>query len=301
MHNHFQIFFRLYNQQHITLNSLNNKSLIMRIKITFLKQFKSPSNLPLHHQNTLYRCLSEFIEFPLPMDILFTFSPIKGTSTVFKGSIKFITNKVNLIISSNNEHIIQKIADRMFENNVIHLGKMNLIPKTKTIVDKPEFTTEMKYVCIAPIVVRETQNTLEESERVFDPMQNEFSDMLFNSTIERMHAIGLSEENLKEFDTFEIRPDHSYIKKIIETNKRFARFYKDNDGKTIVGYLFPFILHAHPKVHEFIYETGLGLYTMQGYGMVDIVKDNYIPVNQNQSSQSKDIGSDPDFDAIFKD
>ena len=48
----------------------------------------------------------------------------------------------------------------------------------------------------------------------------------------------------------------------------------------MVGYLLPFTLHAHPKVQEFIYETGIGLYTLEGYGMVDIVHENKEMVNQ---------------------
>jgi CRISPR/Cas system endoribonuclease Cas6 (RAMP superfamily) len=30
-------------------------------------------------------------------------------------------------------------------------------------------------------------------------------------------------------------------------------------------------LHAHPQVHKFIWDCGMGLFTTQGYGMIDVV------------------------------
>ncbi|MEI6816194.1 MAG: CRISPR-associated endoribonuclease Cas6 [Bacteroidota bacterium] len=271
----------------------------MRIKITFNKQFKSPSNLPLHHQNTLYRCLSEFIETPQDPKTLFTFSPIKGTSTVFKGYVKFISNKVNLIVSSNDAEFLERMVDKMFQRRIIYIGKMNLLPKLKTVIEMPEFKTEMKYLCISPIVLIDCEKGQEESERNIDPTSQEFSDILFNTTIERMHAAGFTEDELHEFDTFEVVADKSYIQKITENNKRFARFYKNLEGKTMVGYLLPFTLHAHPKVHEFIFNAGLGLYTSQGYGMIDVVQENTPQSSSNLTDESYTPGSDPNFDAIF--
>ena len=40
----------------------------------------------------------------------------------------------------------------------------------------------------------------------------------------------------------------------------------------MVGYLIPFFLHAHPKVHKFIWDCGFGFYGTHGYGMIDIVQ-----------------------------
>ena len=56
-----------------------------------------------------------------------------------------------------------------------------------------------------------------------------------------------------------------------ENSGRTARIYKNNMNQTIFGYLLPFALHAHPQVHKFIWDCGMGLYTTQGYGMIDVV------------------------------
>jgi CRISPR-associated endoribonuclease Cas6 len=41
----------------------------------------------------------------------------------------------------------------------------------------------------------------------------------------------------------------------------------------VYGYLFPFELHAHPDVHRFIWQSGIGLITTQGFGMIDTVPE----------------------------
>jgi hypothetical protein len=71
---------------------------------------------------------------------------------------------------------------------------------------------------------------------------------------------------------FDAQPDHEYVQKLNETCKKFARYYRSADVSTMMGYLLPFTLHAHPDVHRFIWDSGVGALSEQGYGMVDLVK-----------------------------
>lgn len=262
----------------------------MRIKIIFVKTFQSTNLLPLHHQITLSRSLSEFMDRDRDSKTLYTFSTIKGSSNVQDGKISFLTNKLSLVISSNNENFLKSTVSRIFEKHVVKIGKMLLIPKQQQVIEMPEFKTEMKYVCLAPFVLIDSEKEPERSETIIEPTTQEFSDLLFNTTMQRMQAAGFSEEELKSFETFEAIADTEYLKKIVENNKRFARFYRNIAGQTMVGYLLPFTLHAHTKVHEFICDTGLGLYTLEGYGMIDVVHQNPIP---QIASKSAADGSSP--------
>jgi CRISPR-associated endoribonuclease Cas6 len=205
---------------------------------------------------------------------LITFSTIKGTSSVAKGYIRFLSTKVSLVIASNNDEFLRNLVDTIFRQRTVRIGKMELIPKQQHIVEMPEYKTEMKYVCISPIIILDpNKDPLRASETTIDPSSQEFSDILFNTTIERMEAAGYSEEELRSFEAFEAIPDPEYLRKVAENNKRFARYYKNTDEQIIIGYLLPFTLHAHPKVHEFICNCGLGLFTNQGYGMIDVVPE----------------------------
>jgi len=89
--------------------------------------------------------------------------------------------------------------------------------------------------------------------------------------MDQMESAGFTQEQLAKFAEFEIVPDPSYIDKILNTHKKFARIYKNNDSLPIFGYLLPFTLHAHPQVQKFVWDCGIGLYTNQGYGMIDLV------------------------------
>jgi len=218
---------------------------------------------------------------------LITFSTIKGTSSVAKGYIRFLSTKVSLVIASNNDEFLRNLVDTIFRQRTVRIGKMELIPKQQHVVEMPEYKTEMKYVCISPIIILDpNKDPLRASETTIDPASQEFSDILFNTTIERMEAAGYSEEELRSFEAFEAIPDPEYIKRVTENNKRFARYYKNTNEQIIIGYLLPFTLHAHPKVHEFICNCGLGLFTNQGYGMIDVVPEMPGLVNRDSNPEN---------------
>ena len=79
--------------------------------------------------------------------------------------------------------------------------------------------------------------------------------------------------HFSEFFKFQVVPDKNYLNKIKEEEKKFARIFPvfDNEEKYEVrGYTFPFTLYANPKVQQFVFDLGLGLYTHKGFGMLDI-------------------------------
>ncbi len=272
----------------------------MRIKITFVRTFKSPNLMPLHHQMVLNRSLAPFIERGGDGKILYAYSTLKGSSNVQSGNITFLNTKVNLILSSNNEEFLKATVDKMFEKHVVKIGKMLLMPKQQQVIEMPVYTSEMKYVCLSPFVIIDSGKEPDRAETIIDPTTQEFSDMLFNITMKRMNEAGFTEEELKNFETFEAIADAEYLKKIVENNKRFSRFYRNLDGQTIIGYLLPFTLHAHPKVQEFICDTGIGLYTLEGYGMVDVVGDKPTPVAIPKSSnENENPFAGPSADEFF--
>jgi len=98
--------------------------------------------------------------------------------------------------------------------------------------------------------------------------------LLYESTILRMSESKLySAEKLKTFFKFQLVPDHGYLTKIEQSQKKFARIYPvfDQDVKYEVrGYTFPFTLYAAPEVQKFVFILGLGAFTHKGFGMLDI-------------------------------
>ncbi|MBK5285021.1 MAG: CRISPR-associated endoribonuclease Cas6 [Bacteroidia bacterium] len=243
----------------------------MRVKFSFLKSKGSDGSLPLHHQKLISSFISEMLEdFPNHTGI-YNFSTLKGTSKVQAGQIRFHSSKVSLAFASLDDKIVEHVVHKIFSLEEVQIGKLGLIPKAHQLIQDPEFSMQMKYVCISPLVVEPADVGEEPRQTPLEPATHEFSDHLFNTMIERMEAAGYSEEDLNSFAEFELQPDKDYIKRMNEQGKKLVRYYKNDNNDMMPGYLIPFTLHAHPKVQKFIWDAGLGLYCNNGFGMIDVV------------------------------
>ena len=114
----------------------------------------------------------------------------------------------------------------------------------------------------------------EAGKRFINPDSDEFSDLLYESTLTRMEKSGwYTPEQMESFFKFQVVPDMVYVNKLKEQQKKFARIYAvyDLDVKYEVrGYTLPFTLYAAPEVQDFVFKCGLGAFTHKGFGMMDL-------------------------------
>lgn len=166
------------------------------------------------------------------------------------------------------------------------VGNLQLSPESYEMEDLVSVGHETKFLCISPIVLLPTVFNDESSKRFIVPGTDEFSDLLYDSTISRMEASGkFSTEAMTSFYKFQLVADQEYINRLQESHKKFARIYPlfDNDVRFEVrGYTFPFKLYAAIEVQQFIYENGLGLYTSKGFGMVDLAQSDSLQRQEEQ-------------------
>ena len=244
----------------------------MRAKIAFVRNPSVTNVVPLHHQ----KLISGFVEYVTsdyrPRPQFYNFSSLKGTSKVKNGFMRFLSSKITLVVSSPDTNYIELMVQKIMGKDVINVGKMELKPKEYNIIDAPEFEIRTRYVCISPIVPLDPNQNEKGAQEILDPYSHKFSDILYNDILDKLERAGFTEDELYQFAEFEVMPDKEYMSKLLDTQKKYARFYKCNSGKPMVGYLFPFTLHAHVEVHKFIWDCGLGTLNKEGYGMVDIVK-----------------------------
>lgn len=247
----------------------------MRVKISFHRDHSSINSLPLHHQQLLADALTGIANKIKGEKVKeFNFSSLKGTSRIQNGFMRFLSTKVTLVISSANEELVNKIVDEIFSQGSLEIGKVRLFPKATEVINDPDFGKQMRYLCISPLVLVDPKVDAEKSQEMYNPGSQEFSDMLYNQIMEHMESSGVDGKKLDSYVEFEATPDMDYVQKINETGKKFARFYKNNKGNAMLGYLLPFTLHAHPDVQKFIWEHGMGALNEEGYGMLDIVNEN---------------------------
>lgn len=244
----------------------------MRVKISFLRDQMSANTIPLHHQGLVAESLFQIIESLGGDRSQINFSSLKGTSKIQNGFMRFLSSKVTLVVSSRNAEMLEQITSKVFEMPYFAVGKMNLMPRSHEMIEDPEFETKMRYLCISPMILVDPAKDPEKSQVTIDPTSQEFSDILYEQTLDRMEKAGYSESDLNNFAEFDAQPDPEYVQKLNETGKKFARYYRAADGTTMIGYLLPFTLHAHPEVHRFIWQSGVGALCDQGYGMIDLVK-----------------------------
>lgn len=168
------------------------------------------------------------------------------------------------------------------------IGSLHLSPDTVEDEDDVQIATEAKFLCISPIVPVQASFNDEQGKKFINPESDEFSDLLYDSTISRMESTGrYTPEQLASFYKFQLLPDAGYLHRIQETHKKFARIYPlyDNDVKFEVrGYTFPFTLFAAPEVQRFVYENGLGYFCHKGFGMLDVANSNNIRSEAQQDA-----------------
>ncbi|WP_084812231.1 CRISPR-associated endoribonuclease Cas6 [Flammeovirga pacifica] len=203
----------------------------------------------------------------------FTFSGLKGQTKVGREGLHYFSKKATIVLTSPTQSFIDRVVNGLFRESHILLGNLMLQADTVEIEEAPLFHQSMKYLCISPIVPFHQVEGL--NNKLFvNPLSDEFSDMLYDSTMYRMEKSGLyTPEQISSFFRFQIIPDQQYLEKINRMDKKFARIYsviKNGEIMEARGYTLPFEVLAAPEVQEFIYHNGFGELADHGFGMLDI-------------------------------
>lgn len=246
--------------------------------------------MPFHHQYLIAQFIKGVLVFGSNPEYktfsLFNFSGLKGQTKISRKGLHFFSSKVTLVFACTNKLFLDYFLEQLFKMKDIMVGNLQLSPESYEMEDLVSVGHETKFLCISPIVLLPTVFNDESSKRFIVPGTDEFSDLLYDSTISRMEASGkFSTEAMTSFYKFQLVADQEYINRLQESHKKFARIYPlfDNDVRFEVrGYTFPFKLYAAIEVQQFIYENGLGLYTSKGFGMVDLAQSDSLQRQEEQ-------------------
>lgn len=253
----------------------------MRIRIIFRLKNRG-ANLPFHHQYLLAQLVKGMLvkgDHPEFKDFdFYNFSGLKGQTKISRNGLHYFSSKVTLVLSSPNEEFLQYFLAQLFSLPQVELGNLILIPDSVEKEQAPDITEEMKFICISPLVLINPDLYDNSGKRFIMPETDEFSDLLYESTMVRMEQSGwYTAEQIESFFKFQVVPDQAYLRKITEQQKKFARIYPvyDQDVKYEVrGYTFPFTLYAAPEVQDFVLMCGLGRFTHKGFGMLDMANQD---------------------------
>jgi CRISPR-associated endoribonuclease Cas6 len=252
----------------------------MRVRLVFNLKNKG-ANVPFHHQSLLTDFIVKFLQkTPYEGYDFLSFSGLKGQTKVSRLGLQFYSSKITLVLSSPNQKFIDYLISRIFKEDEIRIGNLVLKPDFVEREEDPEFANSTKYVCISPTVITDNHTDNYEAKKFVSPEEDAFSDLLYEITMKRMELSGAyTSEQIASFYKFQIVPDKVYLQKIKNTDKKFARIYTiQYEGKRYEfrGYTLPFTLYALPEVQRFVFECGLGSFTTQGFGMIDIANSDPI-------------------------
>lgn len=240
--------------------------------------------VPFHHQFLLAQFIRGILIFgknPVYKEYTsYNFSGLKGQTKVSRKGLHYYSTKVTLVFSCSDQTFLDYFIARLFEQKEVIVGNLQLIPDSIEMEEPVQISDEVKFLCISPVVLIPPSFNDETAKKFISPESDEFSDLLYESTLSRMEATGkYPPETLTSFYKFQIVPDADYIQRIQASHKKFARIYPlyDNDIKFEVrGYTFPFTLFAAREVQQFVYENGLGYFAHKGFGMLDVATNDSI-------------------------
>lgn len=249
----------------------------MRIRIVFGLKNRG-EEVPFHHQYLLAQIVKgvlisggdeNFIDYSE-----YNFSGLKGQTKVSRKGLHYYSSKVTVVFSCLNKEFVDYFLHHLFSFEEIEVGNLKLVPELIEEEIEMPINEEMKYVCISPLVLKAPEFQSNLAKSFIHPESDEFSDLLYDSTMERMEASKLyTSTEIASFYKFQIIPDANYLSKMTKDKKKFARIYPVyvNDVKYEVrGYTFPFTLYAAKEVHEFILNSGVGYLAHKGFGMLDV-------------------------------
>ncbi len=267
----------------------------MRVRIIFKLKNKG-SFLPFHHQFILAQFIKgvivkggdeKYVNYPF-----YNFSGLKGQTKVSRSGLHYYSNLVTLVLSAQDKEFVDYVLGLIFEFDTISLGNLEIVPMSTEVETQPELTEESKFICISPTVPVKSTFSGVEGKRFIMPETDEFSDLLYDSTMQRMEASGMyTPEQIESFSKFQVVPDMEYLNKLRAKEKKFARIYSvfDMDVKYEArGYTLPFKLYAAKEVQDFVFNCGLGQYTYKGFGMLDLANVN--PVGRSKAYTFKKEG-----------
>ncbi|MDX2196364.1 MAG: CRISPR-associated endoribonuclease Cas6 [Cytophagales bacterium] len=252
----------------------------MRVRIIFSLKNRG-AKIHFHHQHLLAKFAQNIISKcdPKYRDFKFyNFSGLKGQIKVGKGGLHYLSSKVTLVFSSLNIEFLNQFLNTLFSFKQLYIGEMELSPDSIEMEADINFDNKNKYVCISPVLIVDPVLYVEENKSFIEPYTDTFSDFLYESTMLRMEKSGnYSAEQISSFNQFQFTPDKEYLLKMQSEEKKYSRVYQtyiNNEKYEVRGYTLPFTLFAAPDVHNFIFHSGLGALSENGFGMIDLANSD---------------------------
>jgi CRISPR-associated endoribonuclease Cas6 len=168
---------------------------------------------------------------------------------------------IDFIISSPNEYLLKNIIRGFLENLTVNFIGQKLNVKNVEIIEKPEFTNQMEFRTLSPIIAR-VKREVDGEKKIWDLTPGEeFFKQLEKNLINKYLKFNNINETDKKIKIY------SEMRKV----KRRRICIKKNGFNTYHrSYFMDINMIGDPELIEFAYECGLGEKNSMGFGCINI-------------------------------
>ncbi|NOZ60495.1 MAG: CRISPR-associated endoribonuclease Cas6 [Calditrichaeota bacterium] len=268
----------------------------MRVKLT-LRTARKFSTIPINYQYQLSSAIYQILSQSSPEFSLWLHE--QGYSTPQGKPIKlFVFSKLYIpgvksrngaLIARNftpcTLHIESPMLQDFVQNFVIGLfssqeisinsqyGSAKFAVQQVETVPEPEFSEEMKFKCLSPIVVstaRKKEGQIQ--EHYYRPLEPDLSEAIRKNLISKYETLY---HRHPENDSLTFALDEHYLRRR-GGEEKLSKLIKIKEGMAeetrIKAFECPFYLKGSTELMKVAYECGIGQKNSMGFGMVDVVK-----------------------------
>jgi CRISPR-associated endoribonuclease Cas6 len=242
---------------------INNSHLVSSLIYNIVDQSSSDYAERLHEQG--YRRENRAFK-------LFTFSPVySGHSRKWalydNGTMSTSDALLHVTISSPKPEFIEHLVVGLMRETLVSIGKERFRVETVRKLDPPEFSDEMRFIMLSPVVCT-TKREPEQYAQYLYPGDPEFKRVLFENLCRKYQTLHGRSIECSEAD-FEFELNRAYVERMQGKIQKLITIKEGwSDETKIKGTLAPFRIRAPRELIEVGYECGFGEKNSQGFGMV---------------------------------
>ncbi len=260
----------VYRESDVNQSKANEHN--MRIKINL----HAPDNvsIPIEYNFNIYqnikKNLFEFLSDQKPKLFTkykknfpaFTFSQLMiPERTIELGFIHVKGNFLSIYIASADETFMEYLAKSIALQGRFQIFTHTLSLKKMEILTDPEFTPEMRFKMLSPLLLIKVEN---KKARFIRPDDPDMSDIFAHHLVDQYHHFFPGRFLPADI---KIILDQDYIQRKSVLTKAIT--VRNVNYKTI---FCPFTLKGEPELIQFAYHNGIGVNTHFGFGMMEIVE-----------------------------
>ncbi len=186
-------------------------------------------------------------------------------------TIRFVNGVATWQVSFLVEPAFDKFIIGLFKEQTLELvtreGRADFFVKNIYSLDKPKFTSTMRFKTCSPICISEDTET-DEHPQYRSPLDKNFEMLFFNNLENKFREIHSIPRNANAPLL------HPNFKLLSEPHKKKFHTVKNHTQKPIdtIGYEFDFEITAPPEFLRIGYYSGFGVKNANGFGFCEILK-----------------------------